>query len=406
LGRLAALAVIAALSVSAAQAAPDPPATQAAEDALYARRMADPQFRIGEAYDILEPIIGAPGGAPLALAAQPQLSPAAVARANAYADAANSKALLIWKDGAVQDAFYAHGADAASLQKSRSMGKPLGAIAVGLAIQAGAIRSLDQFAVDFIPEWRGTPKAQITIRELLDMTAGFMPQSPIVDPQSPSSHAFLDPHHDDYVIQHYPLVAPPGAQYSYGGSSADLVGIIVERATHQRYARFISSHLLTVLGAQGGQIWLDREGGAGHPGCCILLPADSWLRIGILLSQDGVWNGRRLLPPRFVAAMLTPSKANPHYGLGVAVPGRDPKAEDYGRTEISKTRQSEPYLAPDLYLFDGNANQVMYIVPSRRLVILRMGDFPPKTPPWDNAFLPNLVLRDLAAHETGADHRP
>jgi CubicO group peptidase (beta-lactamase class C family) len=395
MGLKTALVLLAALAAPMAGFAADPAGTTAADEALYLKRLADPQFRIGEAYDIMEPVLGAPDAQPLPLAAKPQVSPDAIAKAHAYAEATNTTALLVWKDGAIQDAFYAHGADAATLQKSRSMGKPMGALAVGLAIKAGAIRSVDQPATDFIPEWRGTPKAAITIRELLDMTAGFLPQGQVLDPDSPSSRAFLDPHHDDYVIHHYPLVAAPGARYTYAGASADLVTIIVERATRQRFARFISSRLLTPIGAPGGQLWLDREGGLGHVGCCLLLPAETWLRIGVLLSQDGVWNGRPLLPPHFVETMLIPSKANPHYGLGVFIPGRDSQADDYGRADASRVKQSEPYLAPDLFLFDGNANQVMYIVPSKRLVILRMGDFPPSGMRWDNAVLANLVLRDL-----------
>ncbi len=396
LRRLATL-ILLLVGLAGTAAAADVATNTPAEEALYLKRLADPLFRTGEAYDILEPIAGARNAKPVPVAAKPQLSAEASATIAALAEATNSKAVLVWKDGAVQAAAYAHGADATTLQKGRSMGKPLGAIAVGLAIQSGAIRSLDQRAVDFIPEWRGTPKEPITIRQLLDMTAGFMPQSPIGDPDSPSSRAFLDPHHDAFVIAHYPLIAAPGAQYTYAGASADLATIVVERATGQRFATFIASRLLQPIGAPGGQIWLGREGGLGHAGCCVLLPAEAWLRIGVLLSQDGVWDGRRLLPPGFVGQMQAPSRANPTYGLGVFVPGRDPKAPGYGKAETARQKQSEPYLAPDLFLFDGNANQVMYVVPSRRLVILRMGDFPPRDAPWDNAVLANLVLRDLGA---------
>jgi hypothetical protein len=53
-------------------------------------------------------------------------------------------------------------------------------------------------------------------------------------------------------------------------------------------------------------------------------------------------------------------------------------------------------VAKDLFLFDGLDDQVLYIVPSQRLAILRMGDAPPRAPEWDNAFLPNLILRALA----------
>jgi hypothetical protein len=54
-----------------------------------------------------------------------------------------------------------------------------------------------------------------------------------------------------------------------------------------------------------------------------------------------------------------------------------------------------PYLADDLFLFDGNANQVVYIVPSLDLIILRVGDPPPREPEWDNAILPNLIMSGI-----------
>ena len=58
---------------------------------------------------------------------------------------------------------------------------------------------------------------------------------------------------------------------------------------------------------------------------------------------------------------------------------------------------SEPYLAADLYLFDGNANQVVYVVPSQDLVILRTG-LPPlrdENTEWDNSYLPNTIIRGI-----------
>ena len=59
------------------------------------------------------------------------------------------------------------------------------------------------------------------------------------------------------------------------------------------------------------------------------------------------------------------------------------------------TLHSEPYLAADLYLYDGNANQVVYIVPSEQLVILRVGNAPSKDKLWDNAFVPNTIMRGI-----------
>ena len=59
--------------------------------------------------------------------------------------------------------------------------------------------------------------------------------------------------------------------------------------------------------------------------------------------------------------------------------------------DFSAAYHSEPYVDDDLILFDGNSNQVIYIIPSRNMVILRLGETPPKDQTWDNAYLPNLI---------------
>ena len=345
----------------------------------------------------MEPVPGARVAAPLARSLTPSISPDVLQRAAAYAEANNSKAFLVWRHGAVEMSAYGRGADAQTPLNSASMAKPLGAVAVGRAIALGLIKGLDEPAADFLPEWRGTAKAGITLRQLLSMTAGLAQQGPIGDPASIMSRSYLHPRHEEILINEYPLTDTPGSVYQYSNASAELIAPIIERASGRRYARFISEEVLQPLGAAGGEVWVDRPGGTAHSGCCILLPAQTWLRLGLLLMRDGVVNGRRLLPEGYVAAMKVATTANPRYGLGVWIQGRYTQRRGFGRPDQLQgaVLHSEPYLADDLYLFDGNRNQVLYIIPSRDLLILRMGDAPPKTPEWDNSYLPNLVLRAI-----------
>ena len=73
---------------------------------------------------------------------------------------------------------------------------------------------------------------------------------------------------------------------------------------------------------------------------------------------------------------------------------------DSPRNQVAKpgVYHSEPYLADDLILFDGAEGRTVFIVPSRQLVIVRTGFRPPPgQPEWDNAFLPNTILRGMAA---------
>ena len=127
------------------------------------------------------------------------------------------------------------------------------------------------------------------------------------------------------------------------------------------------------------------------------LPAQSWLRLGILLLRDGVSEGRRLLPRGYVDAMKTATAQNPHYGLGVWVAGPYTQRRGFSGPDGAgpKVLHGEPYLDRDLFLFDGNGNQVVYISRATNMVILRMGDAPPKTSEWDNAALPNMLMRGI-----------
>ncbi len=369
------------------------------DEALYMQRFQAAAGRAMESYDPLEAVAGAGKVQPLPTATnQRAISSGALEQARAYAAANNSKALLIWHDGRLVAETYFGGTDANTLLVSRSMAKPIGAIAVGRAISRKAIRSLDQPMSDSIPEWRNTPKAPTLVRHILDMRSGLLGQGASRDPASILNRAYLHPRHGEIIVNEYPLTNVPGEVYDYSNATGDLAAVLIERATKIRYGEFVSREVLAPLGAAGGKIWTSREGGLAHSGCCILLPAQTWMRLGVALLNNGMWNGRQYLPKGYVEAMRTPTAVNPTYGLGVYASKTYVERTFYGRPNqgLTSAYQSEPYEAPDVFLFDGNAHQVLYMIPSQKLAILRMGDMPPATPEWDNAVLPNIILRDMA----------
>ncbi len=368
-----------------------------ADEALYLQRFQAAANAPQETYDTLEPVPGAAGRTLIPAAATATIDAAALDAAEAYAKDSNAKAFMVWRDGVLERETYFAGAARPSLLASKSLAKPLTAAAIGRALALGVIESLDQSVADFITEWKGTPKADILVRHTLDMRTGLLPQGFSTDPADVLNRAYLHPRHDDVLINDYPLVHTPGSRYDYANATSELVALVIERATGRRYAEFISEEVLKPIDAPGGQIWVDRPGGLAHSGCCILLPAESWLRLAILLLDDGVHAGTRLLPEGYVGEMRTPTEQNPHYGLGVYIGAPYLERRGWAAPDLPwpKILHSEPYAAEDLYLFCGNSNQVVYIVPSKRLIVLRVGDSPPKTPEWDNSVLPNLILKGL-----------
>ena len=164
-----------------------------------------------------------------------------------------------------------------------------------------------------------------------------------------------------------------------------------------RYSEFLSRHVLQPIGAVGGEVWINRPGGMAHSGCCILLPSEDWMRLAVLLLQDGEWDGQRLLPAGYVTEMRSGTAQNPWYGLGVYVAGkyRERRGAFADSVGALGTLHSEPYKAADLFLFDGNGNQTAYIVPSADLVVLRLGTSPTRPAEWDNSMLPNTILSGI-----------
>lgn len=354
-------------------------------------------------YDMREAVPGAIRPLVVATPRQRTISAQALEAARVYAGANNSSSLLVWRAGKLElEAYF--GAQTASAEAvSRSLAKPMTSAAIGRAIALGKIRSLDQPVADFIPEWRADPRrSRILVRHLLDMRTGFLRQNIAMTPEDILNRAYLHPRHTEVIISEYPVPDEPGSVYEYNNATSELVAHVIERATGRRYAEFISTEILKPIGAAGGDIWVNRQGGTAHSGCCLMVPASTWLRLGELFLNDGKVGRRQLLPTGYVTEMRTGTAQNPHYGLGVYVAG--PYVQRRGAfnpltvRNIRGTLHSQPYLADDLFVFDGNANQIVYIVPSQQLIIVRTGAPPPRgqgVAEWDNSFLPNTIINGI-----------
>jgi len=348
-------------------------------------------------YDLLEPVEGAASNIPIPVATENTLSAEALAKARTYAAERNSSAFLVWRDGKLEEESYfgEFGHDTPIV--SKSLAKPVTALLIGRALRQGHIQSLDQPVADFITEWKGdAQREKIKIRYLLDMRTGLLPQGFSIKSEDILNRAYLHPRHEAVIINDYPVTHEPGTRYEYSNANSELVAVVIERAAGQRYGDYLSEALLKPIGVKGGSIWVNRPSGVAHSGCCLLLPARSWLRMGILLLNDGIWDGERLLPEGYVQEMRTGTAENPYYGMAVWLVGKYIDRRGFANPSIpfGKVLHSEPYADKDIFLFDGNSNQVVYMVRSENMIILRTGANPPKDKEWDNSFLPNLLIHD------------
>jgi CubicO group peptidase (beta-lactamase class C family) len=335
------------------------------------------------------------GRLPRATPLEAGLDPGALELAAEYAGARRSRALLVLRHGHLVFERYWGGTGYDTPVSIRSFDDTLAALALGLALGERRVRGLDQRAAEFLPEWRDAARGEITLEDLLTRTSGLEETGESLAPWSPAMRQLLGSDLTAEVLKPR-LAHRAGVDWSHRNVEPQLLALIVERATGMRYAEWLSAKLWKPIGAADAWLYLDHPAGLAHADCCLVAAQGDWLRIGRLLLDDGVWDGDRVLPAGWVNAMRRPSRGNPNYGfqlwLGSPYVARRAYAAGDGPPAA---RASEPYAADDVVFLDGGARNRMWIVRSAGLVILRTGEEPAKSDDWDDARIPNLILRGL-----------
>jgi CubicO group peptidase (beta-lactamase class C family) len=153
------------------------------------------------------------------------------------------------------------------------------------------------------------------------------------------------------------------------------------------------------MGGDDALVWLDREGGSAHTSCCLMATAMDWARLGELMRNRGELNGRAILPASWVDQMIAASGVHPWYGMHtwLGYP-KEPNPRSSRAESMGAYDQKEPFLARDVYYFSGHGAQRVYVVPSRELVVVRLGPamgLRPLKPGWDNSYLVNALIRGM-----------
>lgn len=277
-----------------------------------------------------------------------------------------STGVLVSRNGAILAERYAPGWTADRPREVASVTKSLLAVLIAMAVEDGALTSLDQAAADFIPVWREDARAAITLRHLMSMTAGL----------DDTGLALRGVAGDQFAINAAaPLRDAPGTRWAYNTAGYHLLFHVLERATGQSIEPFARSRLLGPLGMDQTR-WITSEG-AGEEGAVTNYysassTARDLARFGDLILGGGGWNGRRFVGADILQTLLAPSQdLNPSYGL-LWWSNVRPGADAFGRRDALRF----PSAPPDTVAALGAGGQMLLIVPSRNLVVVRQGDAP------------------------------
>ena len=250
-----------------------------------------------------------------------------------------------------------------SKTNSFSMAKTVTTLMLGIAIAEGHVESLDQPIIDFLPEFKDDPLgSKATIGQLSLMTSGYDWDERYYSPFSPTVELLYGDDIRDFLLARQ-FTSEPGSYWYYSSASTQLMGIFLERALKQAGAaenlsEYLSEKIWQPLQMNDDALWHLDNNGMELAFCCLNSNARNFSKLGLLMNQNGNWNGQQVVPAEFVQQMITPESVQ-HYGLSTWL------ALDH---------------SPAHFWFSGHLGQYIISIPEHDLVVVRLGE---RTEPAD-----------------------
>jgi CubicO group peptidase (beta-lactamase class C family) len=226
--------------------------------------------------------------------------------------------------------------------------KSITGILVGMLIDDGKIKSIDEPVCAYISEWCAGPRGKVTLRHLLAMTSGL--------PRMYEEGVSSTNEKNEFVIK-LPLATEPGTNWAYSNEGVQLLSLILDKAAGEPIQDYARKRLFEPLGMRETRLHLDAKNHAWTY-ADMETSARDFARIGLLMLNKGVWGQQRIVSAKWVEQSTQPSQTlNPGYGL---LWWLYKKPAGFG---------AQGYLDTNLYVF-----------PEQELVIVRMQSKPVEHP--------------------------
>ena len=240
---------------------------------------------------------------------------------DAYMASQRSAAIVILQDGKLRLERYGLGFDRAGRWTSFSVAKSITSTLLGAALRDGRIGSLDDKLSLYIPEMKGSAYEEVSLRQLLTMTSGVRWNEDYADPNSDVARLrSLRPEAGEDAVVSYmrklPRAAPPGTRWNYSTGEANLIGLVVTRATGKPLAAYLSEKIWAPAGMEQQATWLLSSTGQEIGGCCVQAATRDFARFGqFILNGARGGDGPSIVPGDWLAQATTRQ-------TGIGVPGR------------------------------------------------------------------------------------
>ena len=269
----------------------------------------------------------------------------------------NTKSFMILVNGRIVMENYFNGHTATTLWRWNSAGKTLTSTVTGIAEQEGFINTNNKVSDYLGTGWTSAPLAKenlITCKNLLRMNSGLD-----------------DTLGDDVAPSNLQYVADAGTRWAYHNVYVKLQDVVVQ-ATGQTWNNYFNTKLRDKIGMSSTGVWFNGTG--ANLGLRIYFSnTRSMARFGLLALNNGNWNGTQVINSGFLnQATTTSQNINLAYGYLWWLNGKT--SYRLPQTQLQFNGSLIASGANDMYMALGKDDQKIYVIPSKKMVVIRMGD--------------------------------
>jgi CubicO group peptidase (beta-lactamase class C family) len=275
-----------------------------------------------------------------------------------------TRAIVVVQDGRIIAERYAEGFSETTPFSGWSMTKSVLSALIGILVGEGRLSLQDKHLV---AQWPAAdPRAAITLEDLLRMRSGLKFSEVYSDFSSDVIEMLFNRSDTAAYAASQPLQFPPGSTWSYSSGTTNILSAVARRVVGESdYLRWPRQSLFERIGMSSAVIEPDASGtfvGSSF----MLATARDWARFGQLYLQGGLWEGQRILPDGWVRFSTSPTPQSPegvygaHWWLKL-------------RPELGGATPAASRLPADAFFAVGHEAQTLTVVPSLRLVVVRLG---------------------------------
>jgi CubicO group peptidase (beta-lactamase class C family) len=276
-----------------------------------------------------------------------------------FLEESGTLAFLVVDDDELVYERYFEGTGQQDLLTSFSVAKSFVSTLLGIAIDQGKIRSIEDQVTDYVPELgeRDARFQRIRLRHLLTMSSGIRyRESDLPWRLGDDTKTYYGINLREVALEETKIERPPGESWLYNNFHPLLLGLVLERATGMSVSDFMAVNLWQPLGAEQAATWsLDsKKSGFEKMESGINATASDYARFGLLLLHKGELNGRRIVSEGWVRA-------------ATALDTTTDTADNYQFFWWIDTER------PGRFYAAGNLGQYIYVAPDTGTVIVRLG---------------------------------